>query len=303
MAAVSPPTVVLLLLVTQATTAWRDPSPHQARFVTVDSSVKLEVLDWGGTGRPLLFVGCYQTAHAYDDIAPKLRDRFRVYAVTRRGVGLSDQPAAGYDPPRRAQDVLEVITALGMQKPILVGNSCGGDILHTLGASHPGSLGGLVYLDAAEDPTLTQADYALPPVDRASLPPRVVRHVPVTFPEAEQRMMAERPLAPAIRKAIVDANRVRPDYARIRVPVLAVYRAVTLADSLAEFPPRNDTERAAVEQGHAARRAILDRWQRDLRAGVPTAKIVELQNANLYMYLSNEADVIREITAFAGTLP
>lgn len=31
---------------------WRDPSSHQARFVTVDSSVRLEVLDWGGSGTP-----------------------------------------------------------------------------------------------------------------------------------------------------------------------------------------------------------------------------------------------------------
>ena len=66
---------------------WRDPSPHQARFVTVDSTVRLEVLDWGGSGRPLVFVGCYLTAHVYDNIAPKLTDRFHVYAVTRRGIG------------------------------------------------------------------------------------------------------------------------------------------------------------------------------------------------------------------------
>lgn len=32
--------------------AWHDPSPHTIQFVTVDKDVKLEVLDWGGTGRP-----------------------------------------------------------------------------------------------------------------------------------------------------------------------------------------------------------------------------------------------------------
>jgi hypothetical protein len=31
---------------------------RHVRFVVVDSSVRLEVLDWGGTGRPILFVGC-----------------------------------------------------------------------------------------------------------------------------------------------------------------------------------------------------------------------------------------------------
>ena len=40
------------LLAAQPATVWRDPSPHQTRFVTVDSSVRLEVLDWGGSGWP-----------------------------------------------------------------------------------------------------------------------------------------------------------------------------------------------------------------------------------------------------------
>ena len=151
--------VGLYLLTGQSDTARGDPSPHQVRFVTVDSSVRLEVLDWGGAGRPILFVGCYLTGHVYDDIAPKLTDQFHVYAVTRRGVGASDCPATGYDPQRRADDILDVIGSVGMQKPILIGNSCGGDILHTLGVQHPDLLGGLVYLDAAEDPTLKLSDY------------------------------------------------------------------------------------------------------------------------------------------------
>src|ERR1700676_3533211 len=33
------------------TPAWQDPSGHQAQFVTVEKDVRLEVLDWGGTGR------------------------------------------------------------------------------------------------------------------------------------------------------------------------------------------------------------------------------------------------------------
>jgi non-heme chloroperoxidase len=287
----------------QAVTPSRDPSPHQVRFVTVASSVKLEVLDWGGTGRPILFVGCYLSGHAYDDIAPKLTDRFHVYAVTRRGVGASDHPATGYDPQRRADDILEVIDATGMPKPILVGNSCGGDILHTLGGQHPARLGGLVYLDAAEDPTLTMADYDLPPVDLASLSPRKPSAPAIPFPEAERRQMAEHPLDPAIRKAIVEDNRVRPDYARIRVPVLAIYRTETMEQTLEEYSPQTDKQRAAVEQVNAAKRARLAKWQRDLRTGVPSARIVDLPKATLYMFLTNEADVLREVRAFADTLP
>jgi non-heme chloroperoxidase len=295
--------VGLSLFGAQSGTSWRDPSPHQIQFVTVDSSVRLEVLDWGGTGRPILFVGCYLTGHVYDDIAPKLTDRFHVYAVTRRGVGASDRPQTGYDPQRRANDILEVISALGVVKPILIGNSCGGDILHALGAQHPERLGGLVYLDAAEDPTLTMSDYDAPPVDRANMPANVGKSGPVPFPEAERRQLAERPIDPAIRKAIAEDNRVKPDYARIRVPVLAIYQTATMEQVLKDRPPANDRQRAALNQAVQSARAMLARWQRDLLAGVPAAWIVELPGASLYMFLSNEADIIREVRAFAAALP
>ena len=85
--------VLAMAMVTPVLTQWRDSSPHQVRFVTVDGATRLEVLDWGGSGRPVLFVGCYLTAHVYDDIAPTLTDQFHVYAVTRRGVGASDHPS------------------------------------------------------------------------------------------------------------------------------------------------------------------------------------------------------------------
>lgn len=282
---------------------WKDPSPHQIRFVTVDTSVRLEVLDWGGSGRPVVLVGCYLTAHVYDEMAPKLTDQFRVLAITRRGVGASDHPATGYSPARRADDVLEVLDAMKLDKPILIGNSCGGDILHTLGARNPDRLGGLMYLDAAEDPTLGAADYEHIPVDMANIPARVSQPPSIVFPEADVRHRDQRPIEPAIRRAIVEDNRVRPAYAEIRVPVLAIYRTTSWEQALVEWPPQNAAQQAALKQGYASQRAMLRKWQRDLLAGVPGARIVELPGANLYMFLSNEADVIRELRAFAASLP
>ena len=46
-------------------TAWIiDPSPHKVLFVPVDKDARLEVLDWGGTGSPLVFLaGNGNTAH------------------------------------------------------------------------------------------------------------------------------------------------------------------------------------------------------------------------------------------------
>ena len=272
-------------------------------MVTVDTAVRLEVLDWGGTGRPLLFVGCYLSAHVFDEIAPKLRDTFHVYAVTRRGIGASDKPSIGYDPQRRADDIVEVIDALRVRKPILVGNACGGHVLHTVGGQHPERVGALVYLDAAEDPTIKLSEYAFPPPERVNLEAFRGKSVPVTFPPAEQQRLQAQPIDPVIRKAITEDHLERPDYASIKVPVLALYRTTTLEQALKDFPPRTDREREAVELAVAARRTVLDRWQRDLRTGVPSARIVEVPNANLFMFLSNEAEVLRELRSFAATLP
>jgi hypothetical protein len=63
-----------------------------------------------------------------------------------------------------------------------------------------------------------------------------------------------------------------------------------------------EQERAALLQQYAATRALYTRWQQDLRTAIPTARIVELPGANIDMFLTNEADVLREIRAFAATL-
>jgi hypothetical protein len=62
-------------------------------FVSVEKGVKLEVLDWGGTGRPLvLLAGLGDTAHDFDEFAAKLIGKYHVYGITRRGYGESNSP-------------------------------------------------------------------------------------------------------------------------------------------------------------------------------------------------------------------
>src|SRR5215831_14192007 len=72
-------TLFLLNSVAQETAAWHDPSPHRVLFVTVEKGVRLEVLDWGGSGRAVVLLAGYQTAHEYDEIAPKLAAFCHVY--------------------------------------------------------------------------------------------------------------------------------------------------------------------------------------------------------------------------------
>jgi non-heme chloroperoxidase len=284
----------------QAASASRDPSSHQVRWVTVDSSVRLEVLDWGGSGPPLILLGCYYSAHQYDGFAPKLTNQFHVYGITRRGIGASDKPATGYAVQRSVNDVLEVLDALKAQKSVLVGVSCAGQVLTMFASQHSDRLSGLVYLDGASDPTTPPYDPPLP--DSTTVPrPRPERPRRTwAFPQA----LDQEPLDPVIRRAITVDARVKPNYAGIRVPVLALYQAQRPFEEVAaEYDIRNEQERAALLQQYTAVRNMYQRWQEDLRAAIPTARIVDLVGANLFMFLSNEADVLREIRAFAATLP
>ena len=310
-------------------TSWRDPSPHQVRRVTVDSSVQLEVLEWGGSGVPVVLLACYLSTHIYDEFAPKLTNQFRVFGITRRGIGASDKPATGYAVQRSADDVLEVLNSLKLQKSVLVGHSCAGQVLTMFAAQHSDRLLGLVYLDGAGDPTMTPADVGESIPDPNMLPRPINPSLPDNssfealrasqlrdrgwaFPDGELRQqfaanpdgsVGQSTLSPVIRRAITTDARVKPDYSRVQVPVLAIYqRDLPFEEVAARYAISDELQRAALRQEYAATRALYARWQRDLHAAVPTARIVELPGASLYMFLSNEADVLREIRAFSATL-
>jgi alpha-beta hydrolase superfamily lysophospholipase len=80
----------ILPLHSQSGTPWKDPSPHAVRFISVGDGVQLEVLDWDGSGGAVvLLAGGGDTAHVFDDFAPKLTTHNHVYGITRRGFGAS----------------------------------------------------------------------------------------------------------------------------------------------------------------------------------------------------------------------
>jgi hypothetical protein len=75
-----------------------DTVPHKAEnFVSVAPGVKLEVLDWGGSGEVMvLLTGSGDNAHVFDYFAFQFTDFFHVIGITRRGWLPSSQPENGY---------------------------------------------------------------------------------------------------------------------------------------------------------------------------------------------------------------
>ena len=240
--------------------AWRDPAPHTDQFVTVDKDVRLEVLDWGGSGRPLvLLAGMGNTAHIFDRLAPKLIDQFHVYGITRRGFGASSRPPSGYSADRLADDVLKVIETLKLNRPVLAGHSVAGEELSSIGSRHQEKVAGLVYLEAAyayaiDDPALS---CSLPPVSPQQGSPKTV-------------------------SAAIQTGTQR--YTSIKSPALAIY--------------------AAPKVGAPADGAALNReaCAKAFEKGAPSSHIVRLPGATHYLFISNEAEVLKEIRDFIAAL-
>ena len=137
--------------ISRVESGWRDPSPHVSQMVTITHGVAVEVLDWGGRGRPLVFLaGLGNSPHVYDTFAPAFTDCFRVYGITRRGFGHSTGLPVD-DPVTLVSDLRTVLDSLRLSRVVLVGHSIGGEELTGLGSTYPDRCEALVYLDAAYD--------------------------------------------------------------------------------------------------------------------------------------------------------
>jgi pimeloyl-ACP methyl ester carboxylesterase len=342
---------------------WHDPSPHSIQFVTVDENVKLEVLDWGGSGQPVvLLAGQGLTAHVFDDFAPKLTPEYHVYGITRRGYGNSSSPASGYSADRLGDDVLAVLDALRLNRPVLVGHSIGGEELSSVATRHPERVAGLIYLDAGyawayydrslgnylldlqdlqwkldqmqpgkgptdlkpvvrellqenlpqfeRDLQELQGSLQAPPLpfpppsadDLKSFPvfrAWALRVRGLNYPEAELRQTFETTPDGGVAFKLRSQPRIGPaitagwqKYTDIRVPVLAIY---AVPHDLGPYANNNPVARAAYE---ASDIASTEAQAKAFENGIPSARVVRLPHANHLVFLSNEADVLREMRSF-----
>ena len=318
--------------------AWQDRSSHQIQFVTVADGVRLEVLDWGGSGRAVvLLAGSGNTAHVFDEFAPKLNaschvyTSCHVYGITRRGFGASSQPESGYDEQHLADDILHVLDTLRITAPVLVGHSMAGGEMTVLASRHPDRISGLVYLEAlfdvadfpASDPAylalakkLPQEEPPAPPTEEerrsfAAYRARQMRMEGFAFPEGELHAGSETTTDGSkgpyktpqrIFKLIGDGAMPR-DYSKIRVPVLAIGDAQLAPGDYPAGNSLNVQERANTDAYRAATIAFVNRWKKNLQNGPPSVRFVDLEDAGHYLFLKREAEVVREVRAFVGGLP
>jgi non-heme chloroperoxidase len=282
-----------------------DDTRHTIQFIAVEDGIKLEVVDWGGSGPALvLLAGLGDTAHVFDKFALKLIPAYHVYGITRRGFGASSTPPtenANYSADRLGDDVVAVIDALKLDRPLLAGHSIAGEELSSVATHHAEKILALIYIDAGYQYALydeKHGDLVLDSIamrdklDQLHLGTLHLRPEPLAEVlaqtqqlqgELQQRVDDLSTLSPPhppdnpVIVAVLDGQR---KYTHIDVPVLAIFNV----------PHTPVFLRLAQNQAQA------------FKSQVPSARVVLIPNADHYLFRTNEGDVLREINDFVGGL-
>ena len=298
-----------------------DVTPHEVTFVTVEPGVQLEVLDFGGSGETMvLLTGLGDNAHVWDGFAYEFTDYFRVIGITRRGFGRSDQPEDGYDVRTRARDDIKVLDHFGIDKAVFVGHSLAGSELSQLGLAYPDRVDKLLYLDAADlaERFVFPEEPAGPPYtdeDGRSLP---------VYQAASGRLEGfRRPNAAACNGFVFDSSgmivdsvspqdisdkllasvkKQRPtNWRKIKAPRLGIFATFTLEDLLPWYWYLSPDQQEVFDRAWPP----IVEWHEDtiqrFRGHAPDHPepiVRELPGAPHYIYISNEAFVVREMREF-----
>jgi pimeloyl-ACP methyl ester carboxylesterase len=241
-------------------------------FVTV-RGVRLQYVDWGGSGEPLIFLTANggRPERQFDALAPNFVDRFRVLGLTRRGQGESEKPSSGYDTDSLVRDIAGFMDAMQIERANLAGHSIAGAELTHFAVTLPHRVRRLVYLDAAND-------YA-----------------------QLSEISAEAKLEPSPDKAVAavleGASQSRPAYSKVEAPALDI---VVVYD--APWPVRpEDTEAYKRYTQLVFERDFVGDQIRQFRTQMKRGEIVTLRKTDHVAFLHDPAQlkiVVAEMRRF-----
>jgi non-heme chloroperoxidase len=280
----------------------------------------------GGSGNAIVLLaasGC--TAHEFDDFAPKLTAHHHVYAITRRGYGASGFDPTKYGADRLGDDVLAVMDALKLDRPVLVGHSFAGAELSDIATRYSDRVAGLIYLEAAysfafrsgEAPTMAEFQQVVrspktpspTPDDLASfgaLQKYTERTTGARLPEAELRQWwTETPDGRAGERRAFPGNATitkgAREFSHIPTPALVIFANPHSLGSWLDDNP-DPSVQATVKAYAEMYEAFTRRQAKAVADGMPKARVVTLPGANHFVFMSNEGDVLREMNTFLDNL-
>ena len=203
-----------------------------------------------------------------------------------------------------------------------MGHSIAGEELSSIGSRHPEKVAGLIYLDAGYAYAYYDRSRGDLLIDSLALQKNLEQLVPGKGPQNQTQLIKEllealpqlqkdlqekqkepqaapapsqaAPAFPAPAQAIMAGQQ---KYTDIRVPVLAIYAVPHDRGASAQNDP---AARAAAEAADVAR---TEGQAKAFEKGVPAARVVRIAHATHFVFVSNEADVLRKMYAFLGSLP
>jgi pimeloyl-ACP methyl ester carboxylesterase len=105
-----------------------------------------------GGGPPVLLVhGWLSSSRIWDQLAPRLAQRFTVYTLDLTGFGESDKPLSGYGVRNGSRLLYAFCAHFGLTRTGVIGHDLGGAMAVKLAADHPDVVGRLVLVATPAD--------------------------------------------------------------------------------------------------------------------------------------------------------
>jgi pimeloyl-ACP methyl ester carboxylesterase len=119
-----------------------DPA-YRVSFPQLRSGIRIRAVERGDSASPpvVLIPGWGCSVYTFNRNMPALADAgFRVIAVDLKGHGLSDKPLASdeYTVDSLVEHLREILDALQLDRPALVGHSLGGSLIYHFASRYPG---------------------------------------------------------------------------------------------------------------------------------------------------------------------
>ena len=140
-----------MIAIQEAQTANRhDAQTNEIKSVALTTGVRLPYVEQGDpSGVPVVLLhGLTDSWRSFEPVLPFLPESIHTFALTQRGHGDADRPAAGYHPRDFAADVASFLDSQDLKSAVIAGTSLGSTIALSFALDYPERTDGLVLMGA-----------------------------------------------------------------------------------------------------------------------------------------------------------
>ncbi len=265
----------------------------RVKTIELSGRVRIPYVEQGDpSGVPLILLhGVTDSWRSFEPVLPHLPASIHAFALTQRGHGDADRPAAGYRTRDFAEDVAAFADAVGLAAAVVAGHSMGGTNAQRFAIDHPERTLGLVlagsFATFRGNPALVEFwQSAVSPL-RDPIDPRFVR-------EFQESTIAQ-PVPPAFLDAVVQES--------LKVPA-RVWRAAFEGFMEDDVAGDLGNIKAPTLILWGARDAYCPRAdQETLLAAIPGSRLLVYGSAGHALHWEEPRRFAADLVAFARALP